>query len=75
MVGEEALSGRVDWALSGLQVGHELLDLGYGIGNLLLKASTMLGEDGINYGLDLSPDMLTVTAAKLKGYRGDSKVK
>ena len=69
MVGEETLSGRMDWALSGLRVGHRLLDLGCGTGDLLLKSSTTLGEDGISYGLDLSPAMLAVAAEKLKGYR------
>ncbi len=58
MVGEDALSRRIDFDLSGLRIGHRLLDLGCGTGDLLLKASTMLGEDGIAYGLDLDPLLL-----------------
>ena len=69
MVGEKALSGRIDWALSSLQVGHRLLDLGCGTGDLLLKASTILRESGITYGLDPSHDMLAVATEQLKGYR------
>jgi ubiquinone/menaquinone biosynthesis C-methylase UbiE len=69
MVGEEALSGRIGWALSSLQIGYRLLDLGCGTGDLLLRASTMLGKDSITYGLDLPSDMLAIAAEKLKGCR------
>lgn len=65
MVGEEVLFERMDWALSGLQIGHRLLDLGCGTGALLLKALTVLGKDDIVYGLDISPDMLAAAVEKL----------
>lgn len=71
MVGEEALSRRIDWALSGLQVHHSLLDLGCGTGDLLLTAVTTRGDRGVACGIDLSADMLAVAAGKLAGHRAN----
>lgn len=67
MVGEAGLSGRIEWALSGLLTGQRLLDLGCGTGNLLVKATTILGAGGIACGLDLSSDMLAIADEKIKG--------
>ena len=65
MVGDRALSSRMDWAFFNLHAGHNLLDLGCGTGGLLLRASTILGETDIACGLDISPDMLSIAKKKL----------
>ncbi len=67
MVGQGPLSQRIQWALSGLSVGQRLLDLGCGTGDLLVGASTVIGESGRACGMDISSDMLKIAKRKLSG--------
>jgi len=63
----ESLLQRIRWALDPLKPGHNLLDLGCGSGELMLKAHRQTGGDGVLVGLDLSPEMLTLAMARAGG--------
>jgi SAM-dependent methyltransferase len=50
-------------AVAGLNPGETVLDLGSGGGLDVLLSARRVGPDGIAYGLDASPDMLTLARA------------
>ena len=63
-VSPEALLQRIRWALEPVEPGHNLLDLGFGSGELLLEAHRQTGGTGVLAGLDLSPEMLSLARVR-----------
>ena len=65
-----ALSERIEWALAPFSSGGNLLDLGCGTGQLLLRAAERTQGKGLLAGLDLTPDMLRLAEVELGGECG-----
>ena len=63
-VSSEALLQRIRWALEPVEPGHNLLDLGFGSGELLLEVHRQTGGTGVLAGLDLSPEMLSLARVR-----------
>ena len=58
----------VNMALKQLEIkeGENVLEIGFGTGNALIKIAELVGGSGDVYGIDISPKMLEITDKKVK---------
>ncbi len=74
-LGVNRANSRMIVEMAQIQPGNTVLDVGCGTGNLTLTAKSYVGESGLVYGIDASPEMIEEAQKKEKrsGYSG-SKV-